>query len=321
MAQQNNAVFTHCCFGPGAVNSGGLYVGGDTSGVHVNYPAGIGAVFESLSSKDFQGGGTIFVRQNNIETAYPNGGGNNTRTQIGCLSLPVTTLTLLAATVIPAPDNSAGIGTGQTSNVNVSTATDGLDWVGGFSNTGAIVGMEMELTNISGNTINVGCNIVAGGPGNPYPWLKWGFRESIRVRFVQAGFWAIVDHTGAYGQLGGSSFGGGRVIFTANATPTMLYQFLQGAGGVSFTADVDVEISGGGGATYSWKGVSAAWDSVNNNYKPLSWQSEGGNAAGIALAANLTIADSGGSHNLLATGKLATALRWTINNVTLVIDP
>jgi hypothetical protein len=322
MAQQQNAVLTHCSLGVGAANSGALYVGSTTSGIHVNYPAGTTASFISLSSKDFQGGGTIFVRQNNIETAYPNGGGNNTRTQIGSFSLPVTPMSLSAGTVIPVPDTSAGTGTGQTSNVNITSAADGLDWVGGFSNVGAVVGMEIVLTNIAGgNTINIGNNTVGGGPGSPYPWVKWGFRESIRVRYVSTNFWAMVAHYGAYNSSDGCSSNGGRLIFTTNATPIVLYPFNQGTGGVSFICDVAVEITGGGGATYSWKGVSAAWDSANVNYRPLSWESEGGNAAGIALGANLTIADAGGAHNLMATGKLATNLRWTVNNLTMVQSP
>ncbi len=322
MAQQQNAVFTHCSFGPGAPNSGGLYVGATTTGVHVNYPAGTSATFESLASKDFQGGGSIFVRQNNVETAYPNGGGNSTRTQIGCMSLSPTPIALVAGTVIPAPDTSAGIGSGSTSYFNITSAADGLDWIGGFSNTGAIVGMEIALTNNTGNTINIGSNVVGSGPGAPYPWLKWGFRESFRVRYISTNVWAIVEHTGAYSQAGGSSAGGGRVIFTTDATPTILYPFIQGLGGVSFEdADVDVEIAGGGGALYGWRGVSAAWDSANLNYGPLSWKSEGGNAAGIALGARLTIADGGGAHNLTSTGKVATNLRWTINNIRLIIAP
>lgn len=325
MAQQNNAVLTHCSLGVGATNSGALYVGADTTGIHVNYPAGTTASFISLSSKDFQGGGAIFVRQNNVETVYPTttGGSAASRTPISALVMPESLLALsAAATVIPLPDMSAGGNSGQTCNVRITSVADGLDWIGGIATANAVVGMEIVLFNRagSGNTVNIVNNNMGGTIGTSYPFVTLAYQEGARFRFIATGFWAMVEHYGGYTGSGSGSSGGGRVLITADATPTTLYSFIFGIGPISFTCDVDVEIAGG--AIYCWRGVRASWDNSHAVNQPLHWESEFGNAAGVALGVNLTLLDTFGAlHNLMATGKAATSLRWRLNNLRLMQDP
>lgn len=326
MAVQNNAVLTHCSLGVGAPNSGALYVGADTTGISVDFPAGTTASFIALSSQDFQGGGSTFVRQLNVEASYPNFSNNGTmnRGALGALVLAESQINFSGpGVVIPIPDLSAGSGGGQTSNWRVtSVSVDGLDWVGGIATLNATVGTEVAVFNREGGgkTINIVSQSLGGVFGMPYPFMTLAYQEGARFRYIAPSFWAMIEHLGGYTGSGSGSSGGGRVLLTTDATPTSLYSFVYNIGPISFTCDIDVSIAGG--ALYCWRGVRAGWDNSHAVIEPLSWVTEFGNAAGVALGANLSLLDTGGSiHNLMATGRAATNLRWRVNNLRLMQDP
>lgn len=314
MAQQQTAVLSHCSLGPGAPNSGSLYIGQDTTGVSCDYPAGTTATFEVLEPSDLQGGGPTFIRQQSAEAGF----GFVSRVQVGCLTLPETSILLSSGAVVLAPPI-PGFQSAQTSNFALIVVSgDGLDWIGGIDLAGAVVGTEIVAVNRTGNTVNILSDQFGGVLSSPYPSILWGFRETMRFRMIATNKWAVVGQEGAYS--GGGSAGGGRLIHTTDATPTMLIGFPKGSPGVAYECDVSAQLTGGSGTTLAyWQGVRAAIDGSNTLQASSKGAASGTNAGAPPTGWDLSFTTGTTYNQLNFIGAAATNITAKVNNIRIIV--
>lgn len=226
---------------------------------------------------------------------------------------------LAATDTIPPPDSSAGLGTGVSTLQTLATLTQGLDWTGGFG--AAPDGTVMIAHNnstASGNAINIVGDVIGGTVKIPYPYMLWGFSET--VAFMKMRGSDVFMWKGGSAYFHGGSDGGGRIVPTSDATPTILYRWplalANGVNGGVAVCDVQANKTSDGSLVGLWTGVALGWDSsfaqvVGTGGAPgVQWQS-------VPTAASLSgSVSTDGNHfgQLFGTGLAGTPIRWRVSN-------
>lgn len=303
-----------------APGAGHLYAQSGTLGCYVRNPGGQTLLWDDT---DIQGACPTVIDQ--AGSRARSGGGDVA--QLNALRIvPVLQFLTSGAATLTAPDLSIiGSGGGSPSLVRVSAFVDGAVWTGGIAvprdPSGApAVGTIWRGLNISGGgqrVVLLDAN-VGGWSRISVASLVWGFFEELEFTYDSFG-WQLTGHTGSYGTQGGLANVGGAVQKTAATTQRKLFPMAKGntlTNGIGF--ECDVTVSGPGGAQWTYRDVSAAWDGSNVNYQALSVRRSDGNAAAIALGFTgneLGLVDDPSFHYLAATPPSVDPYDWTVTNL------